>query len=68
MSIAIAVNVRKILFLGGLLAITGSFLFDPFFANDQLPLQTVPEPNILPLLAIGGILGIAVALIRRFRK
>jgi hypothetical protein len=65
---SIAINVRKILFLGGLLAITGSFLFDPFFANDQLPPQSVPEPNILPLLAIGGILGIAVALIRRFRK
>lgn len=50
---SIAANVRKIIFLGGLLAITGSFLFDPFFANDQFPPQTVPEPNILPLLAIG---------------
>ena len=47
---SIAINARKVLFLRVLLAITGSVLFDPFFATDPLPSQTVPEPNILPLL------------------
>jgi hypothetical protein len=65
---SIAINLRKILFLGSLLAIAASFLFDPLFARDILPPVAAPEPNILSLLAIGGIVGIAVSLIRRSRK
>jgi len=58
--------VRKVLFAGSLSLLALSVALDHKFAND-LP-QTLPEPNALSLLAIGGVLGIALALIRRRKK
>lgn len=56
---------RKALFVGSLSMLTLSFALDHHFATDAAEL---PEPNALSLLAVGAVVGIAVALIRRRKK
>ena len=57
---------RKALFVGSLSMLTLSFALDHHFATDAA--AELPEPNALSLLAVGAVVGIAVALIRRRKK
>ena len=63
----LTLNIRKWLFFVGLTAIMLSFILDNNFATD-FPPGTVPEPNILALLGIGGAVAMLVSLFRRPRK
>ena len=54
---------RKVLFFGGLIAITLSVVLDPQFATDLA--RPLPEPSALSLLALAGAMGVVVSLIRR---
>jgi uncharacterized membrane protein YjfL (UPF0719 family) len=60
------VTIRKFLFVGGLTAIILSFVLDSVFANDEV--VDVPEPNILSLIALGGVVAIGLSVIRRRKK
>lgn len=56
---------RKALFFTSLSAIGLSVVLDANFATDGISL---PEPNMLSLLAIGGVAGVVAALIGRRKK
>ena len=60
-------EIRQILLGGGLTAITLSFVLDYMFATDAGPIN-VPEPNILSLLAVGGVVAVGLSVIRRRKK
>ena len=59
-------SLRKFLFAAGLAAITLSIGLAPYFARDDV--APVPEPGTLPLLALGGVVAMALALARRRKK
>lgn len=59
-------NLRTGLFLPGLFAIVVAVVLDPLFAS--VPPVSVPEPNTLALLGLGGVAITIAALIRRLRK
>jgi hypothetical protein len=61
-----ALNARTLLFWFGITAIAMSILLDKFFATDTN--IDVPEPSVVSLLAVGGVVGIAAAVIRRRKK
>ena len=58
---------RQILFTAGLTAITLSVVLQQYYARDANG-TPVPEPGTLPLLALGGVVGIALALAGRRKK
>ena len=60
-------NIRKILLVSGLTAITLSFVLDYMYATDPPPVN-VPEPNILSLLALGGVVAVGLSVISRRKK
>ena len=59
-------NARKLLVGAGLLALTLSFVLDRSFATDAAP--PVPEPATTTLLAVVGVAGVAMGVIRRRKK
>jgi hypothetical protein len=62
---SMADNLRRILFACGLTSVMMSVLLDGQFATDVV---RVPGPTPLALLAIAGVGGIVVSLIRRRKK
>jgi len=61
-------QVRKVLFMSGLMSITFSLILDAHFATDSVPTVPVPGPGTLALLAVGGVVMIAAALSQRRKK
>lgn len=66
MDMSISDQIRKALFMSGLLSIALSVILDAHFATDAV--VAVPGPGALALLAVGGVSMIAVALTRRRKK
>ena len=64
--ISVADNARKLLAGSGLLALTMSFVLDRTFATDDV--VSVPEPATATLLAIAGVAGLGMGLVRRRKK
>ena len=62
---SLADTARKLLAGGSLMAIVMSFVLDPSFATDAV---SVPEPATTALVAIAGVTGLAVSVIRRRKK
>lgn len=61
-------QVRKVLFMSGLMSTALSLILDAHFATDAGPPVPVPGPGALALLAVGGVFVAAVALTRRRKK
>jgi hypothetical protein len=62
---SVADNARKLLVGASLLALTMSFVLDRIFATDAVP---VPEPATVTLLAVAGVAGLGMGLLRRRKK
>ena len=62
-------NARKLLVVAGLLAVTMSFVLDSRFATDEIdPPPSVPEPVTATLLAVAGVTGLGMGVLRRRKK
>ena len=61
-------NARKSLVVAGLLALTLSFVLDSRFAADEPDPPTVPEPVTATLLAVAGVTGLGMGMLRRRKK
>lgn len=59
-------QVRKVIFVSGLMSIALSLILDARFATDAT--VQVPGPSALALLAVGGVSAVAAALISRRKK
>ena len=62
-------NARKLLVVAGLLTVTMSFVLDSRFATDVIdPPPSVPEPVTATLLAVAGVTGLGMGVLRRRKK